>query len=163
VSASSQPLDAAARAFLRAAMVAFVATRSPKSRPFLTPLWFVVDRGEIYVTTGTNTWAARNISRDPQVTLLLGGERAMHSRGFLRLRGTATCQAGFPPLRVLLRIAAKYYLAPSALRTELRNVARWGLRARYYGGVPGGAGYIQVVPTAAEFLAAPDRGLSQNR
>jgi hypothetical protein len=148
-------ISAQAEAFIRGSMVALVATRSPKSRPFVTPLWFVLDGGVLYVTTGTQTWAGRNIARHPAVTLLFGGERGMKTQPILRLRGHATCENGFPPWRVLARVAAKYYVAPGALVTELRNVARWGLRMRYYGGVPGGAGYLKVVPTSAEFLRRP--------
>jgi len=149
-------IDADVEAFLRRSMVALVATRSPKGRPFMTPLWFVLDRGALYVTTGTQTWAARNIAQHPETTLLFGGERAMRSERMLRLRGRAACESGFPPWRVLLRVAAKYYIAPRALCVELRHVALWNLRLRYYGGVPGGAGYLKVVPTAADFLPAPE-------
>jgi hypothetical protein len=136
-------------------MVALVATRSARSRPFVTPLWFVVDGGALYVTTGTQTWAGRNIAGHPEVTLLFGGERGMPMESFLRLRGRATCENGLPPWRVLARVAAKYYVAPRALLVELRHVTLWGLRMRYYGGVPGGAGYIRVVPTSADFLHRP--------
>jgi hypothetical protein len=150
-----EPMDAMVRSFIRRSMVALVATISPKSRPCMTPLWFVVDRGELYITTGTKTWAGRNVSRRPQVTLLFGGERAEPSNRYLRMRGNAICSPGLPPPRVLLRIAAKYYLAPRALLVELHHAAQWRLRMQYYGGVPGGAGYIKVVPTAAEFLFLP--------
>ena len=44
-------------------------------RPFLTPLWFVADGGTLYLTTGRETRAARNVPRHPEVTVLLGGER----------------------------------------------------------------------------------------
>ena len=147
-------ISAQAEAFVRRSMVTLVATRSPKSRPFVTPLWFVLDGGALYVPTGTQTWAGRNIARHPVVTLLFGGERGMAPE-LLRLRGRAVCENGFPPWRVLARVAAKYYVAPHALLVELRHVARWGLRMRYYGGVPGGAGYLRVVPTSAEFLRRP--------
>jgi hypothetical protein len=148
-------VDEAAQACVRQSLVVLVATISPKSRPFLTPLWFVLDGGELFITTGTNTWAGRNVSQRPQVTLLFGGERGAATDRYLCMRGTGTCHAGLPPLRVLLRIAAKYYVAPSALRVELRHIAQWGLRMRYYGGVPGGAGYIKVVPTSTEFRNLP--------
>jgi hypothetical protein len=148
-------LTADAEAFIRRSMVALVATRSPKARPFVTPLWFVLDAGVLYVTTGVQTWAGRNIAGHPEVTLLFGGERGMAPERCLRLRGNATCERGFPPWRVLVRVAAKYYLAPRALLTELRHIPLWRSRMRYYGGVPGGAGYLRVVPTSAEFLRRP--------
>jgi hypothetical protein len=147
--------DAAVRAFLRDSMVAEVATLSPKRRPFVTPLWFVVDRGVLYVTTGPGTWAGRNVVEHPEVTLLLGGSEVDR---VLRLRGTATCHGGLPPWRVLLRVAAKYYVSTGAFSVELRNARSWGLRWAYYGQAKGGLGYIRIVPTAAELLPRPQAG-----
>jgi hypothetical protein len=136
-------------------MVALFATVSAKGRPFSTPLWFVVHGGALYLTTGTGTWAARNVARQPEVALLLTGERLARPGEALRLHGTATMQPGLPPLRVLLRIAAKYYVAPRGLVAELSNATKWGLRARYYAQVKGGAGYLRVVPTGGEVLRQP--------
>lgn len=74
----------------------------------MTPLWFVVDGDMLHLTTGTATWAARNVARQPEVALLLTGERLTRPGEAVRLHGTATIQRGLPPWRVLLRIAAKY-------------------------------------------------------
>lgn len=142
------------RAFLAASLVAQVATVSPKGRPFMTPLWFVVDGEALYITTGPDTWAARNVAAHPALTLLFSGEHGERHDRVLRLRGQGTRHRGLPGWTVLLSIAAKYYLAPRALVTELRNASRWGLRARYY--AQGGAGYLRVVPTAAGFLDVGD-------
>lgn len=149
------PTDTAVRTFLRRSMVAQVATRSAKGRPFVTPLWFVVDRGVLYITTGPGSWVGRNVMGHPEVMLLFGGERGGRSDRVLRLRGTATCHRGLPAWRVLVRIAAKYYVSPGALSVELRNARRWHLRWRYYGQVKGGFGYVRIVPTTAELLRRP--------
>jgi hypothetical protein len=149
------PTDSAVRAFLRRSIIAQVATRSPKGRPFVTPLWFVVDRGALYITTGPESWAGRNVVHDPKVVLLFSGERDRRPGAILRLRGSATCHRGLPSARVLVRIALKYYASPAALRVELRNARKWRLRMRYYGQVKGGFGYLRVVPTAADFLPRP--------
>jgi hypothetical protein len=149
------PTDPAVRAFLRGSMVAQVATRSAKGHPFVTPLWFVVDRGVLYVTTGPGTWVGRNVAHHPELVLLFGGERGDSSDRVLRLRGTATCHRGLPAWRVLVRIAAKYYLSPGALRVELPNARRWRLRWRYYGQVKGGVGYVRIVPTTGDILPRP--------
>jgi predicted pyridoxine 5'-phosphate oxidase superfamily flavin-nucleotide-binding protein len=141
--------------FLHGSMVALVATASAKGRPFMTPLWFVADAGTLYLTTGTATWAARNVARQPEVALLLTGEHLTRAGEALSLRGTATVHAGLPAWRVLLRIAAKYYVAPGGLVAELSNATKWGLRARYYAQVKGGAGYLRVVPTGGEILRRP--------
>jgi hypothetical protein len=149
------PTDPAVRAVLRSAMIAEVATLSAKGRPFLTPLWFVVDREALYITTGPGTWAGRNVVVHPEVMLLFDvGSRAAVNH-VLRLRGVATCHHGLPGWRVLARIAAKYYLSPAALRVELRNARKWRLRSLYYGQAKGGFGYIRVLPSTAELLPRP--------
>ena len=151
------PVDPEVRAFLRHSMVALVATRSANERPFMTPLWFVADGGTLFITTGADSWTSRNVARHQEMVLLFGGERVGRTDRVLRLRGTATVRRGLPPWRVLLRIAAKYYASPRALRVELRNRRKWRLRMRYYKQTNGGPGHLRVVPTAAEFLSQPRR------
>ncbi|MEW6268053.1 MAG: pyridoxamine 5'-phosphate oxidase family protein [Thermodesulfobacteriota bacterium] len=146
-------LAAEVEAFLAASMVARVATRSPRGRPFVTPLWFVASGGRLYLATGRGTRAARNASRDPHVVLLLDGELAKGARRVLRVRGTATVHDGMPPLHVLLLLARKYYLTIDALASELRHAAQWALRLRYY--AQSTAAYLEIVPESAELLAAP--------
>lgn len=149
------PDDPDVRAFLHRSLIVQVATLSPKRRPFVTPLWFVVDRGVLYITTGAESRAGKNVGQHPDVVLLFSGEGAHGPARHLRLRGIATCHSGLPSWRVLLRVAAKYYLAPRAIVAELRNAGKWRLRQRYYGQATGGAGHIRVVPVAVEFLARP--------
>ena len=151
----ASPADADVRAVVRDSMVALIATRSASGRAFMTPLWFVADRGTIFITTGSGSVTSRNIARHPEMTLLFSGEGAGPSDRVLRLRGTATFQPGLPPWRVLLRIVAKYYASPRALRVELRHRAKWSIRQRYYQQVKGGPGHLRIVPTAAEFLSKP--------
>src|SRR5262249_42349295 len=112
------PADDAVRAYLRESMIALVATRSPKGHPFLTPLWFVDDGGALYITTGPETWAGRNVAEHPEVTLLFRSDRQPRSDRVLRVRGRAVCHRGLPSWRVLLRAAGKYYVSPRALPVE---------------------------------------------
>jgi len=147
--------DPGVRALIGRSMIAEVATLSPKKRPFVTPLWFVLDGGAFYITTGPGTRAGKNIQQHPGVTLLFCGDAAADWGEVLRVRGTAACHHGLPSWRVLLRIAAKYYVSPWALRAELLNWRKWSLRTRYYGQVKGGFGHIRVVPSACEFLRRP--------
>jgi hypothetical protein len=149
------PDDPSVRAFVRGSMIAQVATLSAKRRSFVTPLWFVVDGGALYITTGPESWAGKNVAQHPEVALLFTGESTRQPDRVLRLRGTATCHRGLPSWRVLLRIAVKYYVSPGALRVELPNASKWRLRKLYYGQLKGGFGFIRVVPAAAEFLARP--------
>jgi hypothetical protein len=148
------PSDDTVQAFLRGSMTALVATRSPKGRPFVTPLWFVVDDGLIYVTTAPGTWAARNVVEHPEVVLLFTGER-LGRPDTLRLHGRATALAGLPSWRVLMRIAAKYYLAPGAIAVELSHAGQWRLRQRYYGQAEGGFGHLRIAPESGELLTSP--------
>lgn len=149
------PADAAVRAFLRGSMIVEVATQSAKGRPFVTPLWFVDDGTALYITTGPQTRAGKNVAHHPEVALLFHGERLSRCDQVLRMRGVATCHRALPSWPVLLRVAAKYYVSPSALPVELRSVRKWSLRTRYYGQSTGGFGYIRIVPTAAVFLPRP--------
>ena len=149
------PGDPEVQRFLRQSIVVQLATLSPKGRPFVTPLWFVAHGGALYITTGPQSRAGRNIAHHPDVALLFRGDRGADPDRFLRMRGEATCHPGLPSWPVLLRIAAKYYAAPGALASELRNARKWRLRRLYYGQVKGGFGYLRVVPTGAEFLPRP--------
>ncbi|HVN87476.1 MAG TPA: pyridoxamine 5'-phosphate oxidase family protein [Candidatus Binatia bacterium] len=148
-------IDATVHAFLQRSLIVQVATLSPKGRPFVTPLWFVVHRGVIYITTGAATRAGKNITHHPEVALLFGAEPAGQQKQVLRIKGTAACHPGLPPWGVLLRIAAKYYLAPRAAYAELRNANKWRLRQHYYGQNTGGVGHIGVIPISCEFLTVP--------
>lgn len=141
--------------FVRDSLVAHVASRSPAGRPFVTPLWFTPHDGVLWITTGLGTRLARNLAGHSEVILLLWGDRSRDGGELLRLRARATVHSGLPPGPVLLRIAMRYYLAPQALASELRNVTRWSLRARYYAQISGGAGHVRVVPIAAEIVSRP--------
>jgi hypothetical protein len=149
------PADPAVRAFLRHSMIVQVATLSPKMRPFVTPLWFVVHRDILYIAGAFDTWAGKNVDRHPEVALLFSGERAGRPHEVLRLRGIATRHRGFPPWGVLLRFAFKYYLSFVALPVELRHARKWRLRGLYYAQLKGGTGHIQVVPATGELLTRP--------
>lgn len=139
-------------AFLRRSQVAQIASLSPKGRPFTTPLWFVVENGDLYFATGAGSRIGKNVQANPRVVMLFHAELEHAPARVLRLRGDATLHHGFPSWSVLVRIALKYYLPPKALLTEIRHRHQWPLRQRYYAQAKGGAGYLRVVPTAAEFL-----------
>ncbi|MFI5394611.1 MAG: pyridoxamine 5'-phosphate oxidase family protein [Candidatus Binatia bacterium] len=147
--------DARVRTFLRRSSIVQVATLSPKKRPFVTPLWFILHDGAVYITSGYESRAGRNVQQHAEVTLLFVADRRAHADQVLRLRGTATCHRGYPPWGVLWCVVMKYYLSPRALVVELRNARKWRLRKRYYGQAKGGAGYLRVIPGACEFLRRP--------
>jgi nitroimidazol reductase NimA-like FMN-containing flavoprotein (pyridoxamine 5'-phosphate oxidase superfamily) len=139
--------------FLAQSMIVQVATFSQKGVPFLTPLWFVRDRGRLYMATGQATPTVRNISTHPETVLLFDAERTPGTGRMLRMRGEATWHRRFPSSTTLIRFAMKYYLSPGGARSELSHCRKWRLRQRYYG--QGEAAVIEVVPHSAEFVARP--------
>jgi PPOX class probable F420-dependent enzyme len=71
-------------------------------RPVATPVWFVVDEGKIYVSTGESTGKVRRLRRDPRVT-------AGPSDGRGRLRGaTFEAVASFVPAAEEPRVEAMF-------------------------------------------------------
>jgi hypothetical protein len=147
------PLAADAETFLAQSMVATVATRSPRGRAFVTPLWFVAVDGRLHLVTGLGTRAIRNVAHDPAVVLLLHGELGGGPRRVLRVRGTARVRVGVPSWASLLRMARKYYLSPAAVASELRHVAQWMLRIRY--DAQSTPAHLEIAPETMEFLDGP--------
>jgi F420H(2)-dependent biliverdin reductase len=148
-----RPNDPLVGHYLASSLVMRLATASGPGNPSLTPIWFVTVDGQLVSSTAATTVAARNIAAEPRVTVLLDGEAAGRSELVMRLRGTAEVHPGLPPLGVLVRFAAKYYLSRGGLRSELSHVNRWKLRARYY--AQSEAVWLTIEPTAAELVSVP--------
>ncbi len=144
--------DSEVHEFLGRAMVVRVATLSSKGQPHITPLWFVWDRGRIYINLRAKSPAARNISANPAVVLLLDAEGRLPDR-VLRIRGRASVRReGRIKRRAILRSALKYHLSLGGLRNLFRHLRTLPIRARYYAERGGEAAVVEVVPEAAEFL-----------
>lgn len=137
---------------LRRAKVARVASQSPSGTPALTPLWCVVHRGRVVLTTAAASWTARNLRRDPRVSLLVDGAHRADAAA-VRLSGTASVIDGSPPWQVLLRLGFRYYLDPRSAAVEVAHVRQWRLRARYYG--QSDPVWISVKVTRVERLRRP--------
>ena len=125
-----RPDDPIVHHHLARSRVMRLATVSARGAPSLTPIWFVTVDGRLVVSTAAATVAARNVAADPRVTVLLDAETAGRSQVVLRLRGTAEVHHGLPPLGVLARFGARYYLSPGGLRCELTHARLWRLRTR---------------------------------
>jgi uncharacterized pyridoxamine 5'-phosphate oxidase family protein len=138
--------------FLGQSMVVRVATLSSKGQPHITPLWFVWDQGRIYVNLRSNSPAARNISANPEVVLLLDSEGRLPDH-VLRIRGRASVRReGHIKRRTILRSALKYHLSLGGLRNLFRHLRTLPIRLRYYAERGGEAAVIEVLPEDAEFL-----------
>jgi hypothetical protein len=143
------------RHYLAHSLVMRLATVSATGAPSLTPIWFVVVKGRLIASTAATTVAARNVAAQSRVTMLLDGEKAGQSDYVLRLRGVAAVHDGLPPAGALARFGAKYYLAPSGLRSEIAHANRWRLRTRYY--AQSEAVWLAIEPTTAELIRVPRR------
>jgi len=61
--------------FLAERRVAVLATLGPDGEPVLTPIWYLYRDGLLYMRTGRESVKARNVSRDPRVTVCVQDER----------------------------------------------------------------------------------------
>lgn len=64
-------IEPAFEAFLAEPHVAVLATNRRSGYPLLTPMWYLYEDGRFYVTTNRRTAKARNILRDPKVSLCI--------------------------------------------------------------------------------------------
>jgi hypothetical protein len=151
--------DPEVREFLARSMIMRMASLSPKGQPLIRCLWFVCQRGRIYIFTGDINPTGRGVSVHPGVTLLFDGERGPRSSRLLRMRGRAAYRRErHIVVRVLLGLARKYFLTPAGLRNLLANARRVPLAIRFYAEPAWeargtGLGIImEVVPEGFEFL-----------
>ncbi len=61
--------------FLRGRRVAVLGTIAADGMPVLTPIWFLYREGRLLMRTGEESVKARNIRRDPRVTVCVQDER----------------------------------------------------------------------------------------
>jgi PPOX class probable F420-dependent enzyme len=62
--------------FLRGRHVAVLVTIGPDGEPVPTPIWYLYRDGRFYFRTETNAIKAKNIQRDPRVSICIQEERA---------------------------------------------------------------------------------------
>ncbi len=125
--------DPEVREFLARSMILRLATLSPKGQPRIRCLWFVCQRGRIYIFTANSTPAGRSITARPEVALLFDGEQGPLSERILRVRGRAVFRgesrvAG----RVMLGLARKYFLTRPGLRNLLAHARTVPVAVRFY-------------------------------
>ena len=61
--------------FLQGRRVAVLATIGPDGAPVLTPIWYLYRDGRLLMRTGKDSVKAKNIGRDPRVTVCVQDER----------------------------------------------------------------------------------------
>jgi PPOX class probable F420-dependent enzyme len=85
-----------AERFLRGRHVAVLTTINADGTPLQTPIWYLCRDGLIYIRTSSHSAKARNIRRDPRVSLCAQDERPPY-RG-VTVTGAASVQPEQPDL-----------------------------------------------------------------
>jgi PPOX class probable F420-dependent enzyme len=122
------------RAFLVAQpRTAKAATVRPDGRPHIAPVWFDLDGDDVIFTTWHTTVKARDLQRDPRISLCVDDERPPFS--FVLIEGTARLNDNLDEVHAwATRIAGRYMGV---------------MRAKAYGARNGVAGelLVRVTPT----------------
>jgi PPOX class probable F420-dependent enzyme len=105
------PLADSVRVLFNGANLAHVATLMPDGSPHSVPLWVGVERGRIAFLTGPGASKARNLERDPRVSISVTD--ADHPTTMAQVRGSV-CERleGDAAYEVIDRISHKYVGQP---------------------------------------------------
>jgi hypothetical protein len=97
-----------------------LATTRADGRPHVVPIWFVLDGDDIILTTGATSVKARNMRRDPRVSLAVDDQQPPYS--FVMVEGVATLTEDAPDLLAwATRIGGRYMGADRAQEYGRRN------------------------------------------
>ncbi len=95
---------------LDTARTAILATVRADGRPHVAPIWFDLDGDILIFTTGESTVKARNMRRDPRVSLCIDeDEPPFH---FVLIEGTAALTADDPDLLYWAKRLGGRYMGP---------------------------------------------------
>jgi PPOX class probable F420-dependent enzyme len=96
-------------AFLREDRHAVLATTRRNGTPQLTPVWFLYEDGQLYISAGASTAKVHNLRRDPRTSVCVDGCRG--DERYVILSGTATLVEPGEPLQqeTRWRIIRKYH------------------------------------------------------
>jgi PPOX class probable F420-dependent enzyme len=101
----------------RTGMLGFVAS---DGRPLVTPVWFVVDQGDLVFTTQRHTPKGRALERDRRVVLCVDDPHPPYS--FVQVQGVATVtEDAADVLAIATRTGARYMGADRAEEFARRN------------------------------------------
>lgn len=102
--------------FLGGRHVAVLATTGRSGRAVLTPIWYLYRGGKLLMRTGNNSAKARNIRREPRVSVCVQDERAPYKS--VTVYGAAELQAEVKGLDVQV---ARHYLGYAGAIGYLRS------------------------------------------
>ena len=122
--------DEERRAFLLAGTrTGKLATVRRDGRPHVVPIWFVLDRDDVLLTTGADTVKGRNLRRDPRVCLCVDDEEPPFS--FVMVEGEAEASEDHDDLlRWATRLGGRYMGADRAEEFGRRNAVEGELLVR---------------------------------
>ena len=111
------------------ARTAVLATVRADGRPHVAPIWFDLDGDVLIFTTGESTVKARNMRRDPRVSLCVDEEEPPFH--FVAIEGTAELSSGDPDLLYwATRIGGRYMGSDRADEYGRRNAVEGELLVR---------------------------------
>lgn len=117
------------RFLLSGPRTAKAATVRPDGRPHITPVWFDLDGDDVIFTTFQSTVKARDLRRDPRISLCVDDEHAPFS--FVLIEGTATLSDRVEEVRPwATRIAGRYMGTMRAKAFGARNSVEGELLVR---------------------------------
>jgi PPOX class probable F420-dependent enzyme len=93
---------------LRARLIANLATLDPDGSPHVVGMWFLWDDGKLLLPTNRRTRKAKNVARDPRVTVMIDDSRGGLDLRGVTLVGRADLVEGDEALELNRRIHLKY-------------------------------------------------------
>ena len=108
--------------FLRAPRNAIVATNPEAGAPHMTPVWYLYERGRLYISISVHSVKYRHLQRDPRLSVCIDG---CHSDArTVMFTGTAELLPGNDPLaaKFLWRIIRRYHETETAARQYAEQV-----------------------------------------
>jgi PPOX class probable F420-dependent enzyme len=104
------------RELFEGANTAHLATLLPDGSPHSVPMWAGVEDGQVVFLTGPGSRKARNLDRDPRMSISIA---AKDNPGRMAIvRGRATQLDGARAWEIIDRLAHKYIGQPYPLRTD---------------------------------------------
>lgn len=97
----AQMTEAQIDAFLAPPRHAIVATHRADGPPQVTPVWYVYENRQIYISAGAGTVKVQNLRRDPRVTICVDGGHP--DARYVILQGTVTILEPHDPLQEQMR------------------------------------------------------------
>jgi PPOX class probable F420-dependent enzyme len=111
------PLDDEVRRLLDGAPLAHVATLMPDGSPHSVPVWVGAEEGRVAFLTSPGSRKARNLERDPRVSISLTAEGSPATMAQIRGR-VVERREDDAAFAVIDRISEKYIGAPYPLRED---------------------------------------------